>query len=174
MCIRDRNKRRKQIPSVLKELLAHGANLEEMRERERASLSNAEDVTVLPSSTAPKESMKAQGDANGFSPSKTLTSIKDTTNTDADTSKTPPSKADSSNKRTPAATAKNFLGIGAAKAKKAKTARKAALVGFNRSNKRAKLSHSGSGRPLNEVIKFKYQKGFTQAVRVPCQMEDLL
>ena len=168
------NKRRKQIPSVLKELLAHGANLEEMRERERASLTNAEDETVPPSSTAPKESKKAQGDANGFSPSKTLTSIKDTTNTDADTSKTPPSKVESSNKRTPAATAKNFLGIGAAKAKKAKTARKAALVGFNRSNKRAKLSHSGSGRPLNEVIKFKYQKGFTQAVRVPCQMEDLL
>jgi chromosome transmission fidelity protein 18 len=168
------NKRRKQIPSVLKELLAHGANLEEMRERERASLTNAEDETVPPSSSVPKESKKAQGDANGFSPSKTTTSIKDTTNTDADTSKTPPSKAESSNKRTPAATAKNFLGIGAANAKKAKTARKAALVGFNRSNKRAKLSHSGSGRPLHEVIKFKYQKGFTQAVRVPCQMEDLL
>ena len=169
------NKRRKQIPSVLKELLAHGANLEEMRERERVSLANIEDETA-PSSSAHEKSKAAQGDGTGFSPSKASASIKDTTNTDADTgtSKTPLSKTDSSAKRTPAATAKNFLGIGAAKAKKAKTARKAALVGFNRSNKRAKLSHSGSGRPLNEVIKFKYQKGFTQAVRVPCHMEDLL
>ena len=166
------NKQRKQIPFVLKELLAHGANLEEMRERERASSANNEDEGVP--SSAPEKSKETQGEGNSFSPSKTTTSIKDTTNTDTDNSKTPPSKVELSTKRTPAATAKNFLGIGAAKAKKAKTARKAALVGFNRSNKRAKLSHSGSGRPLNEVIKFKYQKGFTQAVRVPCQMEDLL
>ena len=172
----DLNKRRKQIPSVLKELLAHGANLEEMRERERASVANNEEEAAT-SSTPEKPKAAQEGNTTGtFSPSKTAgtTSIKDTTNTDAENSKTPPTRAEAFGKRTPAATAKNFLGIGAAKAKKAKTARKAALVGFSKSNKRAKLSHSGSGRPLNEVIKFKYQKGFTQAVRIPCQMEDLL
>ena len=140
-------------------------------------MANNEEEEAVTSSAPEKPKAAQKGNTTGsFSPSKTAgtTSIKDATNTDAENSKTPPTKAEAFGKRTPAATAKNFLGIGAAKAKKAKTARKAALVGFSKSNKRAKLSHSGSGRPLNEVIKFKYQKGFTQAVRVPCQMEDLL
>lgn len=169
-------KRRKEIPSVLKELLAHGANLEEMRERERAAKDEATASSAIskPNATATATSTTTVG-ISSFSPSKRSTAIKDTTNTEdkSVSSETPPSKNETKAKRTPAATSKNFLGIGAAKAKKAKTARKAALVGFDRS-KRMKLSHSGSGRPLNEVVKFKYQKGFTQAVRVPCQMEDLL
>jgi hypothetical protein len=68
---------------------------------------------------------------------------------------------------------KSFLGLGAARAKAARTARKAALVGFDRS-KKIKLSNSGTGLPLDTVIKFRYQKGFTQAVRVPCCAEDLI
>jgi hypothetical protein len=66
----------------------------------------------------------------------------------------------------------NFLGIGAAKAKAARTARKAALVGFEKSTT-LKVSNSGSNVPFHQVIRFKYQQGFTQAVRTPCRMEDV-
>jgi len=165
-------KHRKEIPSVLKELLAHGANLEEMRERERAAKDDVAAAAFTSSKPQGATVEAASGGISGLSPSKRPTAIKDKTNT-GDKSEFSNTKNEPKAKHTPVATSKNFLGIGAAKAKKAKTARKAALVGFDRS-KRRKLSHSGSGRPLNEVIKFKYQKGFTQAVRVPCQLEDLL
>lgn len=69
---------------------------------------------------------------------------------------------------------KNFLGIGAQKAKASRNARKKALVGFNNRVRAEKLTHTGSGIPLALVVRFKYQKGFTQAVRTVCQMEDLL
>ena len=70
---------------------------------------------------------------------------------------------------------KNFLGIGAQKAKAARTARQKALVGFSSSRCRLeKLSNTGSGLPLKAVIRFKYQKGFTQAVRTPCRIEELM
>jgi chromosome transmission fidelity protein 18 len=69
---------------------------------------------------------------------------------------------------------KNFLGIGAQKAKASRNARKKALVGFNNRVRAEKLTHTGSGIPLTQVVRFKYQKGFTQAVRTACQMEDLL
>ena len=68
----------------------------------------------------------------------------------------------------------NFLSIGAAKAKAARSARRAALVGFRRGKKEAKLSNTGSGVPLKAVVRFKYQKGFTQAVRTPCRSQDIL
>ena len=74
----------------------------------------------------------------------------------------------------PMTAANNFLGIGAAKAKAARTARKAAMVGFDRKSKKAKLSNSGSGIPFNQVIRFRYQKGFTQAVRTPVLSKDIL
>ena len=69
---------------------------------------------------------------------------------------------------------KNFLGVGAQKAKASRNARKKALVGFNNRIRAEKLTHTGSGIPLTQVVRFKYQKGFTQAVRTVCQMEDLL
>jgi chromosome transmission fidelity protein 18 len=69
-------------------------------------------------------------------------------------------------------TAQNFLGIGAKKAKEARSARTAARVGVNRSQKN-KASHTGSGVPFPQVIRLKYVKGFTQAVRTPCRLEDL-
>ena len=67
----------------------------------------------------------------------------------------------------------NFLGLGAAKAKAARTARKAALVGFNKSTT-LKVSNSGSNVPFQQVFRFKYQHGFTQAVRTPCRIEDIV
>ena len=66
----------------------------------------------------------------------------------------------------------NFLGIGAKKALEAKYARKAASVGLDRS-KKTKMAHTGSGLPLNGVVRLKYVKGFTQAVRTPCPLQDL-
>lgn len=69
---------------------------------------------------------------------------------------------------------KNFLGMAAQKVKASRNARKKALVGFNNRVRAEKLTHTGSGVPLTHVIRFKYQKGFTQAVRTVCQMEDLL
>jgi chromosome transmission fidelity protein 18 len=48
------------------------------------------------------------------------------------------------------------------------------MVGFEKPEKKQKVSHTGSGVPLSQVLRFKYQKGFSQAVRVPCKIEDLL
>lgn len=69
-------------------------------------------------------------------------------------------------------TAQNFLQLGARKAKESKSARNAARVGFLRSQK-VKLSHTGSGVPLSQVVRLKYVKGFTEAVRTPCTLKDL-
>lgn len=78
---------------------------------------------------------------------------------------------------TPSPTAGNFLGIGAKKAKEMKSARRAAAVGLvaggSRSSKQVKLAHTGSGFSLDQVVKMKYVKGFTQAVRTRCRLEDL-
>ncbi len=68
----------------------------------------------------------------------------------------------------------DFLGINARKAKEAKSARTAARVGMERCSKINKVSHTGSGIPLSRVVRLKYLKGFTQAVRTPCRMEDLM
>ena len=139
---------RKDIPPLLKELLAHGATVAVLRDRE----SEAKMAKELGEKAAPKEKKTGQHQENVAPlPPEKLT------------------KQNGSNNQV----AKNFLGIRAAKAKEAKTARRAARVGFDRS-KKIKLSNTGSGAELSTVIRFKYQKGFTQAVRAPCQLEDLL
>jgi chromosome transmission fidelity protein 18 len=69
-------------------------------------------------------------------------------------------------------TAQNFLLVGAKRAKELKSARNAARVGFARSEGE-KLSHTGSGVPLARVLRLKYVKGFTEAVRKPCTLQDL-
>lgn len=68
--------------------------------------------------------------------------------------------------------AKNFLGIGAKRARQMKSARKAAAVGLG--SKKNKMAHTGSGFRLNQVIRLRYVKGFTQAVRTPCRQEEIL
>ena len=67
---------------------------------------------------------------------------------------------------------KNFLGVGAKRARQMKSARKAAAVGLG--SKKNKMAHTGSGLRLNQVIRLRYVKGFTQAVRTPCRREDIL
>jgi len=159
-------RRRKEIPTSLKELLAHGAAVAAMREREsdarmaqKEAAAAAEEKKVAPKSKAkaiaPKVAEKSA--LAGTTPKKQ-----------------PPAKAGLNT-----SAAKNFLGLRAAKAKAARTAQRAARVGLsdNRStgsSKKVKLSNTGSGVELSKVIRFKYQKGFTQAVRAPCQLEDLL
>ena len=68
----------------------------------------------------------------------------------------------------------NFLDVGAQKAKAAMTARKMARAGLVvRSKSKLKVSHTGSQVPMEQVMRLKYTKGFTQAVRVPCRLGDL-
>ena len=74
----------------------------------------------------------------------------------------------------PVASAKNFLGLGAKKARQSKSARKAAAVGLDIArSKKQKKAHTGSGLLLNQVIRMRYVKGFTQAVHTPCNLKDL-
>ena len=142
---------RMPIPALLKELLAHGATVAALREREQEakdSLDPSEKVKkdVPKVVSLPKPSLKATA-----TPAKSLSKPKSGNNS----------------------AAKNFLGKRAAKAKEAKSAKRAARVGFDRS-KKTKFSNTGSGVELSKVIRFKYQKGFSQAVRAPCPIEDLI
>jgi hypothetical protein len=72
----------------------------------------------------------------------------------------------------PTVAVQNFLLAGAKRAKELKSARNTARVGFTRSEGE-KLSHTGSGVPLARVLRLKYVKGFTEAVRKPCTLQDL-
>lgn len=81
------------------------------------------------------------------------------------------SKADSPTSVVP--TSRNFLQIGARKALEAKSARHAARVGYDRC-KQNKKSHTGSGVPLAGVLRLKFVKGYTEAVRTPCYIDELL
>lgn len=137
--------RRKRVPPVLRELLAHGATVAALREREVEA--------------------KAGREANNHDENATQSQMQ--------IASTKPILPEPTKAKAEKRVARNFLNIGAAKAKEAKSARRAARVGFDRS-KKVKLSNTGSGVELSKVIRFKFQKGFTQAVRAPCQMEDLM
>jgi len=151
---------RRDIPPLLKELLAHGASVAAMREREsQAQLAQQEAIVM----SGEKTKKKPQVEEDVALPKQVEEKLPSTT-----PKKKQPAKAGSNT-----SAAKNFLGFRAAKAKEAKSAARAARVGFDRT-KKVKLSNSGSGVEITKVIRFKYQKGFTQAVRAPCQLEDLL
>ncbi|KAG7363892.1 replication factor C large subunit [Nitzschia inconspicua] len=68
-------------------------------------------------------------------------------------------------------TADNFLGVAARQDREAKSARR--RVAISGVSAKRKLSHTGSGLLLNQVVRMKYVKGFTQAVRTPCRLQDL-
>lgn len=151
---------RMDVPPLLKELLAHAANFASMREsdvgRNHTGTLNEDKTDAGNHSTKAKESAldKHQTNTREYTPS------------------IPKATESISNKKNLAAA--NFLGIGAARVKAARNARKAAQIGFNRSKNSIKLSNTGTGVPLERVLRFKYQKGFTQAVRLPCTKKDLL
>ena len=150
---------RQSIPPLLKELLAHGASVAAMRERERESQIAQQEAAAAMLGEKEKQKPPHVETATAKAPEKKLPSI---------TPKKQPVKAGSNS-----SAAKNFLGFRAAKAKQAKTAARAARAGHT-NTKKVKLSNSGSGVEISKVVRFKYQKGFTQAVRAPCQLEDLL
>ena len=81
------------------------------------------------------------------------------------------------NRRLQEATSVNasFLAAKAAKSKSAMKARRRRDVGLNeRRSKAVKLSHNGTGVPLDCVVKFKHHKGHTQAVKIVGRMSDFL
>jgi len=150
--------RRADIPPLLKELLAHGATVAALRERE----SEAQIIAQHEDTKVGQQKKLTQNGAPGVEKSAAAVV--------ATPPKLPPKKANSNT-----SAAKNFLGFRAAKAKQAKNSRRAARVGVEQSSsKKVKLSNTGSGVEFTKVIRFKYQKGFTQAVRAPCKFEDLL
>lgn len=66
----------------------------------------------------------------------------------------------------------NFLQVGARKAKASKAKQLANRVGARR-HSGPRLSNTGSQVPMDQVIRLRYVKGFTQAVRTPCRLKDL-
>mmetsp|Transcript_42269 Transcript_42269/g.49395 ORF Transcript_42269/g.49395 Transcript_42269/m.49395 type:complete len:1228 (+) Transcript_42269:91-3774(+) len=189
------------VPDVLKELLAHSANVERMKERELdAAKKKAESSHSI-----------SQKDGTNTPSKKNYATLKDEERTRNTMKKfndhakdAAISNSKASHLRNKAASSTCFLFAAAAKVKAAKVARrKAAFHSSNRdgshddskeslhsindpintavarnaisSPKRyMKLSNTGSGIPFDSVMRYKYQKGFTQAVRTSCSIDDLL
>jgi chromosome transmission fidelity protein 18 len=161
---------RRDIPPQLKALLAQTAAHDKLQKR-RADVDAKNDDLA-------KTSQAAGGTADGKEPAAHRESPNKRTAwaLPLNNSKLPPVKKQKTTEAaltsSTAITSANFLGVGARKAKEARTAQKMARAGFQRSNKN-KFSHTGSGVPLRQAMRLKYVKGFTQAVRVPCRLEDL-
>eukprot|EP00536_Pseudo-nitzschia_multiseries_P007223 jgi/Psemu1/286969/fgenesh1_pg.167_\ len=164
---------RNEISSQMKELLAHQVLLEGFRSRE-SSLAPKSPVGKAKESESDAAVMAETPEPNRMNPAtkeNALVSPAKVTPRKLDRDSIPAAKYA---KSTPSPTPGNFLGIAARKGKAAKSARRAAALGLNRaSGKKQKLSHTGSGFLLNHVVRMKYVKGFTQAVRTPCRLSDL-
>ncbi|CAB9521022.1 fidelity protein 18 homolog [Seminavis robusta] len=180
---------RKEIPSATKELLAQRSTLQGIRDLGSSSTPRKDAASALKGTGTPQSTLK------------NLEAIKNAAKGESEASKSLPAEPkpvsqpspveDGTNKRNTVATkgsvekgrpakrakpspvsAHNFLGVGAKRAREKRSARRAKNVGFVRSTTEKK-SHTGSGVPLSKVLRLKFVKGFTQAVRNPCRMEDL-
>jgi len=155
----------------MKELLAQAATLEKIRNRKESQVliptpstqQQTEVVVPMKSDSAKEQLCEKPAPSEKIANAAPLALTK----RNLDASSTPPSK-----RPKPSLTAQNFLGVGAKKAKAARSARNAARVGVELT-KKCKVSHTGSGVLLSQVIRLKYVKGFTQAVRTPCRLEEL-
>ena len=134
-----------EVPNTMKELIMAWASQEKIRATSRASSS----PTKALSSTK----------TNSKSPSSAEKRL-------AGQARAPPAK------KSKTTGSKNFLAAGAKRAKENRAARAAARVG-TLGQRTTKLSHTGSQLPLSQVVRLKFVKGFTQAVRTPCRIEDL-
>jgi chromosome transmission fidelity protein 18 len=152
----------------MKEMIAHQVKLESFRQKDATS-SNASDAqqaffdvdlkTNSPAKEVPKPTVKA------------ASSHKLGAKMLEDFAAAVPAPKRPRTSSSPSA-AKNFLGIGAKKAKLAHSHRKAAAVGLG--SKTNKMAHTCSGFRLNQAIRLRHVKGFTQAVRTPCRQHDLM
>lgn len=147
----------------MKEIIAHQVRLESYRHKESTTSGNSQGIQT-PESTnesVPREKEIRSDISLTKNNSRKLSDVA----ASAPTPKRPKtSLADTS--------AKNFLGVGAKRARLLKSARKAAAVGLG--SKKNQMAHTGSGFRLNQVIRLRYVKGFTQAVRTPCRQEEIL
>ncbi|KAL3911883.1 MAG: hypothetical protein SGARI_001427 [Bacillariaceae sp.] len=163
--------RRKQIPANMKVLLAHQVRMENLRSQQKTDIMEVEEgETESTPSKAVEKMMSPAGKAKGSaSPVKATPRKLDQL---AASATLPEAKR---SKPSPAATAVNFLGVAAKKGKSAKFARRAAALGLGgpSSSSKVKLAHTGSGFQLDQVVRMKYVKGFTQAVRTSCRLQDL-
>ena len=181
------------LPFEMKEMLSQEARLEDMRERESSVGGNAATMSVMTSPQAIPKSGKifaakspqgrgkkragggvegGEGEEEGdsddgshiISPNEKRSKPNSPASKAADMASPPPKLT--------------FLGVNAAKVKAAAKARRAASIGFtvstNSKNKPQKMSFTGSGAKLDEVIKYQYQKGFTQAIKVGVKLGDLM
>ncbi|KAL7529733.1 hypothetical protein ACHAXR_003127, partial [Thalassiosira sp. AJA248-18] len=128
--------RRKDIPPLLKELLAHGATVAALREREAQ-----QEVEVAGAKAAEQKSQEMAA--------ATTAATKVSEKQPASNSSVTPKKQPTEDGSNSTSAAKNFLGKRAAKAKEGKAARRAARVGFDRS-KKVKLSNTGSGVEISK------------------------
>lgn len=163
----------------MKEMLAHEARLEEMRDRELGvgtpivvtpkKLASARERASRDEMEVDKINDKVGGDVpkdGKVTPGSAIVTPKDSRKRAAVDNPlgSPPPKL-------------TFLGLNAAKAKASAKARRAASVGFKQTSsgkKAAKKAHSGSGASLDEVMKYSYHKGFTQAVKQAVKLNDLI
>ena len=130
----------------IKQLLAHAVHLEEVKHRG--------DMIISPRDTKLKR-VDHEKNASSSRPLETLKVMDESIPITKDVPK-------------------NFLGAFAVKSKAAQNAKKAALIGIEKSSTKVQLSNTGSGVPLENAVKFKYQTGFTQAVRMPCSARDFM
>lgn len=159
--------RRIEIPPAMKQMIANQARLESFRQKDWKS-PDTQDTNETASTKEKVEHSKAQDESKIQGESKASTSPR---KPEAMPMEVPPPKRPKTSSSSSASSSKNFLGIGAQRAKLAKSARKAAAVGLV--SKKNKMAHTGSGFRMNQVIRLRYVKGFTQAVRTPCRQEDL-
>lgn len=144
----------------MKEMIAHEVKLDSFRQKDAKTLTPSSKSVVKKASPT---SVVEANDTSVKSPPKKL----DTRKLDDIVMSVPAPKR----LKTQPSPTQNFLGLGAKRAKLQKSARKAAAVGLTQ--KKTKMAHTGSGFRLNQVIRLRYVKGFTQAVRAPCRLQDL-
>lgn len=166
----------------MKELLARGATLQGIRAKK------ASDEQMTPKGPKGGDKKKLAITDGSLEPTVTLTAEKtpafslekplvtpevDGKKKRSDEVEKVKAQVDRPAKRQKVPASQSFLGLGAKRAKEAKSARRAKSVGLVRSTKINKKSKTGSGVPFQQVMRLKYVKGFTQAVRNPCRLEDL-
>uniref|UniRef100_A0A7S1B434 AAA+ ATPase domain-containing protein n=1 Tax=Corethron hystrix TaxID=216773 RepID=A0A7S1B434_9STRA len=164
---------RDDIPFVLKELIVQSLKVEKMRQQENVesgillsknntNIKGKKSVQFAPTPSKNKE------DAKSFQE----TSMQRNENANSVQVKKAPQPSSSKQRKGANSSLSAFLSRGRPKGKESIDENDSRAKESAR--KKIKHSHTGTGLLLSDVIWYKYQKGFSQAVKVPCKMEDLL